>query len=391
MPSLDFDVEKALFRDYYEESRPLLDNAIDSFSVLITSLINHAGAGAISKIEGRVKDKEECIKKFTRKYRTALEMKSEPYTIKDHLTDMLGLRLVCLYEDDIEKIRSVLSEQFDVVDVTDKISQIENTEGSFGYKGLHLDLRLNAGRRVLPEYARYADLCFELQIRTVIQDSWSILDHKIKYKKSIPNRLKRRINTLAALFELADREFREIRDSTVAEIEKEDISYEELSRESEAQVPHQELGSFRYARLNAFSFLKIAKHFFSGYEFEPHKVDGFTDEILGLSPGISRGKFNFYMRENITSVKRYQTEFEQNSSDTLNPFTIIRHCLYAGDKELFANILTNAAQESFEKWLRKGAGNKAEQQVGRNSEAYSAARDVIASLDSAATMSDVSR
>jgi ppGpp synthetase/RelA/SpoT-type nucleotidyltranferase len=116
--------------------------------VLITSLINHAGMVAVSKLEGRVKDKEECIKKFTRKYRTVLETKSEPYTIKDHVTDIIGLRLVCLYEDDIEKVRSVLSEQFDVVDVTNKISQIENTEGSFGYKGLHLDLRLNAGRRI---------------------------------------------------------------------------------------------------------------------------------------------------------------------------------------------------------------------------------------------------
>ena len=50
-------------------------------------------------------------------------------------------------------------------------------------------------------------MAFELQIRTIIQDSWSVLDHKIKYKKSIPGQLKRRINVLSALFELADREF----------------------------------------------------------------------------------------------------------------------------------------------------------------------------------------
>ena len=54
--------------------------------------------------------------------------------------------------------------------------------------------------------------------RTIIQDSWSVLDHKIKYKKSIPGSLKRRINVLSALFELADREFRQIRDATAAEL-----------------------------------------------------------------------------------------------------------------------------------------------------------------------------
>src|ERR1700682_710496 len=98
MWSLDFDTEKASFREYYETNHQLLDDATDSFNALITSLINHAGTVLVSKLEGRVKEKEECIKKFTRKYRTVLEARSEPYTIKDHVTDIIGLRLVCLYE-----------------------------------------------------------------------------------------------------------------------------------------------------------------------------------------------------------------------------------------------------------------------------------------------------
>jgi hypothetical protein len=40
------------------------------------------------------------------------------------------------------------------------------------------------------------------------------------YKKSIPGSLKRRTNTLAALFELADREFRQVRDETELQIKK---------------------------------------------------------------------------------------------------------------------------------------------------------------------------
>ncbi|WP_295578974.1 hypothetical protein [uncultured Lamprocystis sp.] len=210
MPSLDFEAERAQFLDFYTSNRHLLDDAKNSFVALINALLIHAGEIAISKIEGRVKDREECIKKFNLKYRTSLESTSTPYTIRDHITDLIGLRVVCLYEDDIERIESCLSEHFDVVDRTDRIAQIENTEGSFGYKGLHLDLRLNAIRIALPEYSKYSEFRFEVQIRTIIQDSWSVLDHKIKYKKSIPTRLKRRINTLAALFELADREFREI-------------------------------------------------------------------------------------------------------------------------------------------------------------------------------------
>ncbi|MCG3727905.1 RelA/SpoT domain-containing protein [Vibrio cincinnatiensis] len=92
---------------------------------------------AISKIEGRVKDKEECIRKFNLKYRKTLESENTPYEIKDHISDLIGLRVVCLYEDDIENIQEVLQQHFEIIDVTDKISQIESTEDSFGYKGLY--------------------------------------------------------------------------------------------------------------------------------------------------------------------------------------------------------------------------------------------------------------
>ncbi len=354
MSSLDFDVEKAKFREFYALNLQLLKDAKNSFVALTNALLIHSGSIAISKIEGRVKDGEECVKKFNRKYRINLESTSTPYSIRDHITDLIGLRVVCLYEDDIEKIEKCLSEHFEVIDKTDKIAQVENTEDSFGYKGLHLDLRLNKERRGLPEYVKYSEFRFEIQIRTIIQDSWSVLDHKIKYKKSIPVRLKRRINTLAALFELADREFREIRDSTVEEIQREEISEDLLMQETNESQGRFDAGRFQFSVLNAFSFLKIARHFFNGFDFEPKKVDGFTQEIIGFKPDISRGKFNFYMREGISIVKGYQSWFEKsNPSDRLNPYTIIRHCLYLGDKDVFSGILTNSAKENFDLWLTK--------------------------------------
>lgn len=352
MPSLDFEIEKTQFREFYENSTRLFDDAKNSFTTLIYALTSQIENLSISKIEGRVKNREECIKKFNLKYRTDLEASTQTYSIRDHITDLIGLRVVCLYEDDIEKIKNCLVEHFEVIDITDKISQIENTEGSFGYKGLHLDLKLNQQRNNLPEYTIYSEFRFEVQIRTIIQDSWSVLDHKIKYKKSIPINLKRRINTLAALFELADREFREIRLSTNEEMQKAEITENELEQETQESVAPQTVDSGRAVPLNAFSFMKIARHFFNGFEFESHKVDGFTQEIIKLKPDISRGKFNFYLRNNITKIKRYQVSFEKdNPSDSLNPYTIIRHCLYLGDKQIFDPILNNISKENFEEWL----------------------------------------
>lgn len=363
MASLDFDKEKGLFRDFYSDNFSLLEGANNSFCTLINALLTHSGGIAISKIEGRVKEKEECIRKFNLKYRKTLEANNTEYTIKDHLSDLIGLRVVCLYEDDIENIQNTLKEHFEVIDITDKISQIESTEDSFGYKGLHLDLKLGQARKDMPEYKAFVDFSFEIQIRTIIQDSWSVLDHKIKYKKSIPTPLKRRINTLAALFELADREFREIRTSTEAEIRKAeeddaDANQQPIDGIVNQVEPEKKINTNGNGRLTVFGFLKIAKHFFSDYEFEAHKVDGFTEEILLLQSSMTKSEFNKHMRETIGKVKEYKVYFEEvdGSSESLNPFTIFRHCLYLSDKEQFSSMLTNISKEAFDAWLDENDG-----------------------------------
>ena len=360
MASLDFEKEKNNFREYYSNSIKLLDGATLSFRTLIEALLIHSERIYVSTVEGRVKDKEECIRKFNLKYRKKLEAEKIEYEIKDHITDLIGLRVVCLYEDDIEKVKDVLSEHFSVLDETNKISQVESTEDSFGYKGLHLDLRLGELRKEMPEYKAFVSFNFEIQIRTIIQDAWSVLDHKIKYKKSIPNFLKRRINTLAALFELADREFKEIRLATEAEIQKvESEEAETIHTLAEGQTgPITLVRNVGNNYLNAFGFLKIAKHFFKDYIFEDYKVDGFTQEIVSVDPEITRTDFNEYMKATIGKVKQYNTYVEglTESSESLNPFTMIRHCLYLNDKDKYSSFLTNVSKDAFDKWLTENNG-----------------------------------
>lgn len=357
MASLDYEMEKATFRAFYDGSRELMEAARSAYVTLVRSLLATDTAIAGAKVEGRIKDREECLGKFRRKYQSALEGEKRDYAIRDHITDLIGLRVVCFYEDEVDRVRQLVEAEFEVIGITDKTAQMEGTEASFGYKGLHLDLKLGAGRRGMKEYAAYADLPFELQIRTVIQDSWSVLDHKIKYKKSIPNALKRRINTLAALFELADREFRAVRDETAEAIESTE-AYDAIEQET-AREPNQapqpapeDRPARRFTPLDAFSLLRIARHFFQNEEFEAHKIDGFTQEVVQLEPTISRGKFNFYLRETIGEVRRYKAEFEARpDSGTMNPFTEMRHCLYMANPETFTLMLTDRARESFDAWL----------------------------------------
>jgi len=342
VPSTDFEKEKAEFREYHGNNIKRMEEAKDSFISLLTALITRSEKIEVSKVEGRVKDREECIRKFNRKYRTELEKSRSEYTIKEYISDLIGLRVVCLYEDDIERVREIIDRHFNVIEVTDKIAAIESTESSFGYKGLHLDAKLGDSRSQSEEYQDYADLPVEIQIRTIVQDSWSILDHKIKYKKAIPNNLKRRINTLAALFELADREFKEIRVATLREIAR---AEEESTTHSPVQVS---------LPLDAFGLLRIATHFFKTFDFEAHKVDGFTAEIVTMKPDITRREFNAFLRDNLGRVRVYQAKFErENPDDRFNPYTLIRHCLYLQDRDVFRDALTNVARDRFDEFLRR--------------------------------------
>lgn len=113
MPSLDFDAEKAAFREFYDSNLDVLVDAKASFLTLIRSLLvgtEHASTVAT----GRIKDREESIKKFSRKYQSALEKDGIPYEIKDHITDLVGLRLVCLYEDQVDPVGNLIREQLEV-------------------------------------------------------------------------------------------------------------------------------------------------------------------------------------------------------------------------------------------------------------------------------------
>ncbi|WP_179958361.1 GTP pyrophosphokinase [Chitinimonas arctica] len=184
VPSSDFSQEKINFNSYYEKNLGILKEARNSFIALITALLRQKPDIRISKVEGRIKEEGECIAKFSEKYLPDLERNNIDYEIRDHITDLVGLRIVCLDDEDVEKISALVQEHFD------KARQVEDAAPENGdvleYKGIHLDLKLNDRRSDLFEYQSCKDVGFELQIRSIAQDSWSVLHPKIKLRNLLP-------------------------------------------------------------------------------------------------------------------------------------------------------------------------------------------------------------
>src|SRR5215218_5272203 len=126
------------------------------------------------------------------------------------ITDFAGVRVVCLYIDDLPRLERVIDEQFEIVEKIDKLTNRKSDQ--FGYGAIHFVVRLGKNA----SGARYDDLknlVCEIQTRTVLQDAWAIIDHHLVYKNesNIPTVLRSRLNLLAGNFKTTDEKFSDLR------------------------------------------------------------------------------------------------------------------------------------------------------------------------------------
>jgi ppGpp synthetase/RelA/SpoT-type nucleotidyltranferase len=130
------------------------------------------------------------------------------------LTDLLGVRVITYFRDGVDSAARVIEREFlvDSARSVDKRAALDPDR--FGYLSLHYILQLDQKRSQLAEYRTYADILFELQIRSILQHAWAEIEHDLGYKSEaeIPRTVKRRFSRLAGLLELADDEFLGIRE-----------------------------------------------------------------------------------------------------------------------------------------------------------------------------------
>lgn len=128
----------------------------------------------IESIKTRVKSMESLLKKIRRK--------NIPLTIdaiEENIQDIAGVRVICAFQDDIYKLAKCFLDQDDVI-LIQKKDYIANPKPS-GYRSLHLIVKtpifLKEGKKMIT---------VAVQLRTIAMDFWASLEHKLRYKKSIP-------------------------------------------------------------------------------------------------------------------------------------------------------------------------------------------------------------
>lgn len=177
-------------------------DAAKSLVTLLHDMLDPLPIG-IDAIAGRPKSQASIVQKVIRKEygRPARQM-----------TDLVAARVVTYYSPDVDVVVAELQNRLDIDASLSVDKRSALTLSEFGYRSVHL-----IGLAPPPEVTRYPSLNgrrFEIQVRSLLEHSWAEIEHQVVYKSGViyPEPFRRRFAALAAMIEMVDSAFAEMRD-----------------------------------------------------------------------------------------------------------------------------------------------------------------------------------
>lgn len=154
----------------------------------------------INHMEYRLKSPKSIVEKMEKR---GLEITVD--SIRKSLTDIAGVRVICNYLNDINRITNLLLRQDDITLI--RKNDYITCPKENGYRSLHLIV-------LVPIFLaeRTESIPVEIQIRTIAMDFWATLEHQLKYKgqHEISENLRDRLKSCAESITHLDMEMQTI-------------------------------------------------------------------------------------------------------------------------------------------------------------------------------------
>ena len=151
----------------YDSALKKLNTKIE---ILNNEFVNRYDHNPIEHIKSRLKTADSIVKKLKK---DGCEVTID--NMMNHLSDIAGIRIICSFTSDIYLIADFIRKQNDlrIENIKDYMKQPKES----GYQSYHLLVSVPV---YLYDKTLYVPV--EVQIRTIAQDFWASLEHKIYYK-----------------------------------------------------------------------------------------------------------------------------------------------------------------------------------------------------------------
>lgn len=187
----EYDMKSKLYESLLEKTKEQVKVLLDSNKIVL-----------FTPMENRIKAWSSLEKKYL--------LENKLIESFEDITDLAGLRIIVLFEQDIEKVCEIIRNNFCISKEEDKSADL--SENKFGYQSIHFDAKLKENWCQIPIFNQGNDFKLEIQVRTASQHIWASTSHHLQYKneEDIPLPLKRSMNRISALLEIIDLEVNRI-------------------------------------------------------------------------------------------------------------------------------------------------------------------------------------
>lgn len=147
----------------------------------------------VHSLSYRVKDVKHLVEKIIRKNPYYLE-KGDSLSKKNYenrITDLMGIRILLLFKSDWTYVHNYLMEKYEDVLIEPPFAHIRKGDDDSLYKG-KIRIKDNKPYRSVHYVIRTSNgLGIEIQVRTLYEEAWSEIDHKLRYPYNLQNEMLR--------------------------------------------------------------------------------------------------------------------------------------------------------------------------------------------------------
>ena len=191
------------WEDFLYPYKQAVDELTLKFETIRDQKLKTGQYSEIEEVHGRVKKVSSILEKLDK----------NDYNIEDietKITDLAGIRIVCQFEEDINKVASHIAGRNDM-NIIIKKDYLSNPKES-GYRSVHLVIEYQVHTAF-----GVKDILCEIQIRTLAINFWATIEHSLnyKYEGDIPKEISERLKAAAVKVKDLDQEMSAIRDEVM--------------------------------------------------------------------------------------------------------------------------------------------------------------------------------